>query len=71
MWEKLCNLSKPLAPYKGDGGVYNGPDSFKASDYMIHLVNPGKLRVLKASQVDQMKIGGPKPYVKNNQNKLQ
>lgn len=62
MWEKLSNLgtkhlknsktSSLNAPFK----VPDNPSSYKGTDYMIHLVNATKLRIVKASLVDQINI---------------
>lgn len=51
MWEKLCNIGKPPVHTKTEG-MYSGPDTFKAQDYLIQLVNPGKIKVMRASLID-------------------
>jgi hypothetical protein len=51
MWEKLCNIGKPPVPTKTEG-TYSGPDTFKAQDYLIQLVNPGKIKIMRASLID-------------------
>jgi hypothetical protein len=30
----------------------SGPDTYKMNDYMIHLINTNKIRIIKASLVD-------------------
>jgi len=36
------------------------PDSYKKDDYLIHIVNPGQVRVMQAAQIDK--------FVNNNKN---
>ncbi len=50
MWEKITNLSKYAAPVKHKAS--KGADSYKATDYMIHLMSPSKLRIVKAHTVE-------------------
>lgn len=66
MWEKLTNLSKTLMPVKQK--VAKGGDSYNASDYMIHLMSPSRLRIVKANVIEQMNVGlcSQKPSVSEN-----
>jgi len=51
--EKLCDISKPLLKkQKNEETRVSGPDTYKMNDYMIHLINTNKIRIIKASLVD-------------------
>jgi hypothetical protein len=51
--EKLCDISKPLMKkQKNEETRVSGPDTYKMNDYMIHLINTNKIRIIKASLVD-------------------
>ncbi len=57
--EKLCNIGRTAQKQQRPDTVITAPpDSYKKDDHLIHIVNPGQVRMMQAAHIDR--------YVNNN-----